>query len=109
MLWFVEAEIFDAPYVVVRPLSPERVLHRWVDGRGVARWGGYDGLRGTRRSLKVGIFGFPDPNLLQTPSCFKNRHAFAVFCCPLGGPGPNLQYPPSYFMSLPTSSDRRVP
>ena len=37
------------------------------------------GLRGpcvlTHRSLKVGIFGFPDPNLLQAPSYFKNRYS----------------------------------
>ncbi|CAK0858176.1 unnamed protein product, partial [Prorocentrum cordatum] len=54
------------------------------------------------------MYGFPDPNLLQAPSYFKNRHAVAVFCYSLGGPGPNQLNPHSYFMFVPTSSDRCV-
>ncbi|CAK0829250.1 unnamed protein product [Prorocentrum cordatum] len=63
-------------------------------------WGS-GGVSTTRRSLKVGIFGTPDPNLLPAPSYLKNRHAFAVFCYFPGGPGPNQPDPPSYFMSSP--------
>eukprot|EP00959_Pyramimonas_sp_CCMP1952_P066069 1379494-Pyramimonas_sp.AAC.1 len=61
----------------------------------------------TPRSLKVGTFGFPEPNMLQAPSYFKSRSAFAAFCFSLGGPEASLLHPPSDFLFLPTSSERR--
>ncbi|CAK0796274.1 unnamed protein product, partial [Prorocentrum cordatum] len=39
-----------------------------------------------RRRCSSGILGFPSPNLLRAPSCFKNGSACAVFCDSLGGP-----------------------
>eukprot|EP00959_Pyramimonas_sp_CCMP1952_P378908 7937175-Pyramimonas_sp.AAC.1 len=65
-------------------------------------------MSGTRRSLKVGISGLPDPNLFQAPSYLKSRGASAAFCYCLGGPEPNLPCPPPCFLFVPTSSDRRV-
>jgi len=62
----------------------------------------------TRRSLKVGVSGLSDPHSRQAPSYCKSRYAFAVCCCSVGGPDPNLLRPPSYFTLFPTSSDRRV-
>eukprot|EP00959_Pyramimonas_sp_CCMP1952_P424580 8892999-Pyramimonas_sp.AAC.1 len=64
--------------------------------------------RPARRSLEVSIFGFPESNVLQAPFCVNSRSAFAAFCYALGGPGPNVLCLPSYFMSRPTSSHRRV-
>eukprot|EP00959_Pyramimonas_sp_CCMP1952_P457437 9474932-Pyramimonas_sp.AAC.1 len=53
-------------------------------------------------------FWIPKSQSISSAFLLQESARFCCVCNSLGGPGPNPLNPPSYFMFLPTSSDRRV-